>query len=206
MRTRCHRLIACTLLMGALAACGFHLRRAPEFPQQMRAIYLSGGAVTSSATSGGSEISSVILMRNLRRDLATDNTQVVDDPTLATALLKIISVKQGSSLLAISNTGQPLEYKVYYQVEFSLQVGNTMLIEPQDLILTRTYNYSVTDAIGNEEQEQGLSSAMAKDMARLIVFRIQAAAKSATQAPVTVAAPIKATVPPPAATTQPSTH
>ena len=189
-------LVACALLTGVLAACGFHLRRSPDLPPQMRMIYISGGA----------QASSVSLLRDLRRDLATENTQVVDDPTLATALLKIVNVSQGSKLLAISNTGQPLEYKVYYQVEFSLQVGNTMLIEPQDLTLTRTYNYSVTDAIGNEEQEQGLYGAMAKDMAQLIVFRIQAAARSATQMPVTVTAPAKATLRPPAAAMQPSAN
>ncbi len=157
----------------SLAACGFHLRRPPELPAQMRAIYISGGDVA--------------LARSLRRNLETGSSQVVDDLSQATAYLKIIQVRQYSTLLAVSNTGQPLEYRVVYQVEFSLLVGNTMLVEPQTLVLSRTYNYNISDAIGNQEQEQGLYSTMAVDMAQLITFRIEAAAKAALQPPVTPA-------------------
>lgn len=176
------------LLLGALTACGFHLRRSPDLPPQMRAIYISGD--------------SGILVRNLRRNLETGSSRVVDDPTQATALLKIIKVNQYNTLLAISNTGVPLEYKAYYQVEFSLQAGNNMVVEPQTLVLTRTYNYSISDAIGNQEQAQGLFNAMAADMAQLITFRIQAAAKAAL--PVT--GPAKVTVPAPPAATRLSGH
>lgn len=191
-------LMVCALLMGTLAACGFHLRRPADLPPQMRVIYISGSL-------GGNNTA---LLRSLRRDLATGNAQVVDDPTLATAILRIVNVTRGSSLLAISNTGVPLEYRVYYQAQFSLLVGSTMLIEPQTLVLTRTYNYSISDAIGNEEQEAGLYGAMAEDMAQLITFRIHAAAKAATRvpAPVTVAVPAKVTVQSPSAATRPPLH
>jgi LPS-assembly lipoprotein len=185
-------LVACAILLGTLSACGFHLRQAPILPPQMRAIYISGGE--------GS------LARYLRRDLATDNTQVVDDPTLATSVLRITGVSQTSNLLAISSTGVPLEYKVYYKAEFSLMVGNSMLVDPQTLVLTRTYDYNIANAIGNQEQEEALYGAMAVDMAQLIVFRIQAAARSATRVPVAVAAPAKMTVQAPSATTQPPNH
>ena len=196
MRARYSGLMACALLVGALAACGFHLRRPADLPPQMRVIYISGSL-------GGNNTA---LMRSLRRDLATGNTQIVDDPTQATSILRIENVSRSSSLLAISSAGTPLEYKVYYQAQFSLLVGNTMLIEPQTLVLTRTYNYSISDAIGNEEQEAGLYGAMAEDMAQLIAFRIQAAARSATRMPVTVVAPAKATLQAPPAVTRPPVH
>ena len=192
MRSAYPGLMAGVLLVGALSACGFHLRQAPVLPAQMRAIYISGAEGD--------------LARYLRRDLATDNTQIVDDLAQATAVLRITGVGRNSSLLAISSAGTPLEYKVYYRTEFSLMVGNSMLLEPQTLVLTRTYNYNIADAIGNEEQEEALYGAMAVDMAQLIVFRIQAAARSATQAPVTVAAPAKATLQAPPAVTRPPVH
>ena len=181
MRATHPGIAACLLLMGALTACGFHLRRSPELPPQMRAIYISGD--------------SGVLVRMLHRNLETGSSQVVDDPTQATALLKIIRVNQYSTLLAISNTGVPLEYKVSYEVQFSLLVGNVMLVEPQTLVLARTYNYNISDAIGNQEQEQGLYSTMAVDMAQLITFRIEAAAKAAMPAPVVTPAPARATAP-----------
>ena len=179
---------ACVLLLGALTACGFQLRQPPNLPPEMRAIYISGD--------------SSILVRNLRHNLETGSSRVVDDPTQATALLKIIKVNQYNTLLAISNTGVPLEYKAYYQAEFSLQAGNDMVVEPQTLVLTRTYNYSISDAIGNQEQAQGFFNARAADLAQLITFRFQAAAKAAL--PVT--APARVTAPAPPAATRPSVH
>ena len=191
MRAPYPGLVAAIVLASLLAACGFHLRRPPELPVQMRAIYISGGG------------NSAMLVRSLRRDLETGSSQVVDDATLATAYLKISRVNQYSTLLAISSTGVPLEYKVIYQVEFSLLVGNVMLIEPQTLLLSRTYNYNISDAIGNQEQEEGLYSTMAVDMAQLITFRIEAAAKAALQPPATPAPTRTTSSPPPAATHTP---
>lgn len=158
---------ALALLAVLLSACGFHLRRPPVLPAEMRAIYISGGSDDPA------------LLRDLRRALETDTSQVLDDATHATSLLNLIRTRRYSTLLAVSNTGVPLEYKVTYEVQFSLLVGNSMLIEPQTLVLNRTYNYNISDAIGNQEQEQGLYSIMSADMAQRITYRIQAAAQAA---------------------------
>lgn len=189
---RAAALAACFTALGLLAGCGFHLRRAPVLPPQLHALYIGGSASTN-------------LMRSLRRNLASDTTTIVDDPTLATAILDIRKASRSSTLLAISRSGQPLEYRVTYKLEFSLMVGNAVLIEPQTLALTRTYNYNVQDAIGNQEQEDALYNAMETDLAQLIVFRIQAAAANALP-PAVVPAPAKVTVPAPAAATASSSH
>lgn len=189
---RAAALTVCLAALSLLSGCGFHLRRAPVLPPQLHALYIGGSASTN-------------LMRSLRRNLASDTTTIVDDPTLATATLDIRKASRSSTLLAISRSGQPLEYRVTYRVEFTLMVGNAVLIEPQTLALTRTYNYNIQDAIGNQEQEDALETTMETDLAQLIVFRIQAAAKSALP-PVAVPAPAKATVPTPAAATASSRH
>ena len=176
---RAAALVACLGVLCLLVGCGFHLRRAPELPPQLHALYISGSISSN-------------LMRSLRRNLASDTTTIVDAPTLATAILDIRRASRSSSLLAISRTGQPLEYRVTYKLEFSLMVGNAILIEPQTLALTRTYNYNVQDAIGNQEQEEALESGMETDLAQLIVFRIQAAAKNALP-PAIAPAPAAAT-------------
>lgn len=176
-------LVACLMTLGVLAGCGFHLRRAAELPPQLHALYISGGSTS--------------LLRNLRRNLASDRTTIVDNPTLASAVLSISQASGSSTLLAISRSGQPIEYRVTYRVRFSLMVGNAVLIEPQTIALTRTYNYNIADAAGNEETEDALNNAMETDIAQLIVFRIQAAAKNAL---------LPIAVPAPAATTTSSSH
>jgi len=189
---RATALAACLMSLSFLAGCGFHLRRALTLPPQLHALYIGGSASST-------------LMRNLRRNLESGTTTIVDDPTLATAILDIRKASQSSTLLAISRSGQPLEYRVTYRVEFSLMVGNAVLIEPQSLALTRTYNYSVQDAIGNQEQEDALETAMETDLAQLIVFRIQAAAKNALP-PMVMPAPANTTLSAPAVATASPGH
>ena len=185
-------LSTCLMALCLLAGCGFHLRRASELPPQLHSLYITGAGSTS-------------LIRSLRRNLTSDSTTIVDDPTLASAILDINRAAGSSALLAVSSAGLPIEYRVTYTVQFSLMVGNAVLIEHQTIALTRTYNYNIQDAIGNEEQEQALYNGMQTDIAQLIVFRIQAAAKNAMP-PVVVPAPAKATVPAPAAATASSSH
>ena len=178
--------------LSLLAGCGFHLRRAAELPPQLHALYITGPGSSN-------------LMRNLRRNLASDTTTIVDDPTLASAVLDVSQASSSSTLLAISRSGQPIEYRVTYSVRFSLMVGNAVLIEPQTIALTRTYNYNIADAAGNEETEQALGNAMETDIAQLIVFRIQAAARNAMP-PAVAPVPAKTTVSAPAIATTSSSH
>jgi LPS-assembly lipoprotein len=179
----------CLLLPTLLAGCGFHLRQAPNLPPSMRHIYVAAPGQNGD------------LLRELRRSLASDNTEVMTTPEGATTTLSIISVIHDSRALAVNRRGQALEYQVSYEVEFSLLVQGAVILEPQTVTLTRNYAYSVSNAVGNEEQEQALEQAMAKDVSQFISFRMVAAAKSLPPGLATVAAPAAATRPEPAAAT-----
>jgi LPS-assembly lipoprotein len=179
----------CLLLPTLLAGCGFHLRQAPNLPPSMRHIY-----VAAPGQSGD-------LLRELRRSLASDDTEVLTTPEGATATLSIISVQRDSRALAVNRQGQAVEYQVSYRVEFSLLVQGAVILEPQTVTLTRNYAYSVSNAVANEEQEQALDQAMAKDVSQFISFRMVAAAKSLPPGLATMAAPATATRPVPAAAT-----
>ena len=156
-------LLSCILLSG----CGFHLRPPAQLPAAMQHTYIND--------SGGN----VELVRQLRRSLITPSTSVTDDATKATATLNILSARQYQRVLSVSNTGQPLEYQVAYQVQFSLaDAHGQTLIAPQTLTLTRNYNYDVANALGDVEQANVLYKAMEDNMAQLILFRLQALGRS----------------------------
>ena len=182
----------CLLLCGLLAGCGFHLRQAPELPPSMRKIYVAAPGHNGD------------LLRELRRSLASDHTEILDTPQLATTTLSIISVERTSRPLAVNGAGNPVEYQVTYTVEFSLIVDGTTILEPQTVTLNRNYAYSVANAVANEEQEQALNQAMAKDVSQFIAFRLAAAAKNLPPPAITRPAPPAASTPvPPAATAAP---
>lgn len=183
------KLPAIAALCLSLSACGFHLRQAPDLPPSMRKIY-----VAAPGQSGQ-------LLRELRRSLASDDTEILTTPEGATTTLSIISVTQVSRPLAVNRLGEAVQNQVTYTVEFSLIVDGATVLEPQTVDITRNYAYSVANAVANEEQEQALEAAMAKDVSQFIAFRIAAAAKNMPRASATVAAPVPATRPAPAAVT-----
>ena len=150
----------------SLSACGFHLRQAPDLPPQLHAIYIA-----SIGHNGD-------IIRELRRGLESDRTSIVADPTLATATLSIIRVSHDSRPFVLNVRGQPLQFQVAYQVEYTLVAGGVTLIAPETLVLTRNYNYKLSNAIGNEEQEEALFGQLSKDAAQLIIFRVEAVAKT----------------------------
>ena len=186
------------LLPAVLGACGLHLRTTPNLPPQMRVIYVSAPGQNAE------------LVRALRRNLASENTDVVLDPTNATATLSILHGSQYTRPLTFNNLGRPVEYEVAYHVEFSLIAGGVVIIEPQTITLKQSYNFSAFNAVGNEEQANAEYSVLAQEMARLMIFRIRAAAKNLAPAAATAMTPKAipappartATLPPPA-TTQP---
>lgn len=161
---------ACVLAFAValLAGCGFHLRQPAHLPAAMQHTYISDA--------GGN----VELVRQLRRSLITPATQVTDDATTATATLNILSARQFQRVLSVSNVGQPLEYQVAYQVQFSLtDAHGKILIEPQTLTLTRNYAYDIANTLGDTEQANVLYKSMEDNMAQLIMFRLQALGRSA---------------------------
>lgn len=175
------------ILPALLSACGFHLRRAPDLPPSMQRMYIAAPG------------SSGDLLRELRRDLASDDTQVLPTPEGATTIVSVISLTHSSRPLALGRSGQALLYQVEFDVEFSLTVQGAVILEPQTLTMTRNYTYKVANAIANEEQEQALSRAMAKDISQFIVTRVVAAARTLPRylmaVPGTRAAPASASTP-----------
>lgn len=172
---------AALLLSVLLAGCGFHLRRAPELPPQMRNLYIV------------SEGHNADLIRELRRGLESGTTTLAEDPTQAGATLSIINVIHSSQPLVLNSLGQPLVYQVGYSVEYTLVAGQVVLIPPEYRTLTRNYNYSVANTISDQEQEKVLYNVLAREMAQLIIFRLQAVAKSLPPVPVASPPPSHAT-------------
>ncbi len=148
------------------------------------------------------------LLRELRRDLGSNDTEILPTPLGATTTLNIIGVSHSSRPLALNRSGLPLEYQVTYHVEFSLSVQDETVLEPQTVDLRRNYTYSIANAITNEEQEKSLIDALSRDVAQFIVYRVVAAAHSLSPSlaavPVTAKAPAAASIIVPVITAPPA--
>lgn len=155
------------LLITGLAGCGFHLRNNSDLPAVMQRTYL--------VIPGGNDD----LVRELRRNLSTDTVSVTEDATKATATLTVLSAQRLRRVLSVNSVGRAVEQEVAYQVQFSLATPNGTLIKPQTLILKRNYAYDEANALGDAEQADVLYAALQRDMAQLILFRIEAIGRHA---------------------------
>jgi LPS-assembly lipoprotein len=86
-------------------------------------------------------------------------------------------------VLSVSARNIPREYEVYYAVTLSLRVGAESLISNETLVVTRAYTYDETQVLAKAAEEQIIRRALAEDLARRVMQRIQALGTTASVAP-----------------------
>ena len=150
------------LLALGITGCGFHLQGAGTLPSSMMRTFVATNEPHSEFT--------VSLTDVLRQRGAA----VLDEPEAGAALLNISLDETGQRVLSVSARNIPREYEVYYTITFSLNVGVESLIQRESLVATRSYTYDETQVLAKEAEEQILREALADDLARRVLQRIQA--------------------------------
>jgi LPS-assembly lipoprotein len=78
-------------------------------------------------------------------------------------------------VLSVSARNIPREYEIFYTVTFSLAADGAALIEPVSLVARRSYTFDETQVLAKDREERILRRALADDLARQVVRRIEAA-------------------------------
>jgi len=157
------------LLIGA--GCGFRLEGSGALPPELAKTYLATKAPRSE-----------FLLR-LTDALRLHGSDVVTARDQAQSVLEIVADQTGQRVLSVTANNIPREYEVYYTVTFSLQVGQQTLIDKESLVVTRSYTYDETQVLAKASEEQVLRRALAEDLARRVVRRIEALGATAAVAP-----------------------
>jgi LPS-assembly lipoprotein len=159
------RHVRVSVLLGsllALGACGFHLQGAGSLPPAMAQTYIESARPHSDF---------LLALTDVLRQRGSD---VLTAPNDAAAVLDITADDTGQRVLSVSARNIPREYEVYYRVTFSLQVGGQSLINGETLVVTRSYTYDETQVLAKAAEEEVLRHALAEDIARRVVQRIEA--------------------------------
>lgn len=146
--------------MLLVAACGFHLRGAPDIPPAMARTYIDAEDRYS------------LFYRKLAERLEQAGVELVDSRTAATAELVIHADETGQRVLSVSARNVPTEYEVYYTIYYSIVGGRSVLMEPQQKTLTRDYTYDETRVLGKAREEQLLREAIAEDLVRVVLIQL----------------------------------
>lgn len=146
--------------MAALAGCGFQLQGAVTTPQEMQRTYID------------TEDRHSPFYRELRRELNRAGVEVVDGPAEATATFTIYFDDTDQRVLSVSARNVPTEYEVYYTVQYGIVSGEQVLLEVQDLTLTRDYTYDATLVLGKASEQEQLRTAITRDLVRIVLKQI----------------------------------
>ena len=145
----------------AASGCGFHLQGAGTLPAEMARTFVDTDRPHSE------------FLESLTDVLRRRGAEVLEAPVPGAAVLDITLDETGQRVLSVSARNIPREYEVFYAVTFSLRVGAESLIDNESLVVTRSYTYDETEVLAKAAEEQILREALAEDLARRVMQRIQ---------------------------------
>ena len=153
---------------SVLSACGFALRKAPEF-------------AFSTLFSGLPESSPLGV--ELRRSLnATGKVRVISDVrqlSEAQVILDVLLDQREKVVLSLNSKGQVREFQLRLRVRFKLRtLGGKELIPATELLLQRDINFSETQVLAKEAEEALLYRDMQSDIVQQLMRRLAAVDKA----------------------------
>jgi LPS-assembly lipoprotein len=161
----------CISGMGALSACGFHLRQSAALPAPMQQqVYLN--------VSGGGE-----LPRDLARALNVRKVQVLNESAPGLAELDV-KAQFRTDVLTSTGFARVGEYAVRYHVDFSLKDSSGTVVLPQQSIdLSHEFTFDPFQAIGTAAQTEVIERDLTREMSDAILRRLEAAGRKGTLVP-----------------------
>ena len=157
-----------------LAGCGFHLQGAGTLPPAMGRTYITARNAHSD------------FLAALTDTLRQRGADVLRAPDTSAAELDIAADESGQRVLSVSARNIPREYEVFYSVTFSLKVGGKPVVDHETLVVTRSYTFDETQVLAKAAEEEVLRRALAEDLARRVMRRIETAGNAPAGAPAVV--------------------
>ena len=155
-------LLLAMLALATLAGCGFHLRGNAPLPAALATPWVETADHYSPLYAA--------LIRQLRNAGARPAASAQD----ASAVIRLLADETGRELLTVTAENKPGEYEVFYTVAYSASAGGAELLPRQELTLTRNYGYDETAVLAKEHEEQALRTALAEELASLMLRRLAA--------------------------------
>jgi LPS-assembly lipoprotein len=157
------RLLAAGALLPALGACGFQLRRAPDFAFDTM---LLGAPANSSL---GNELKRTIA--------ASGRVQVLDPAQLARAqvVLDLLAEQREKVVVGLNATGQVREFQLRTRVRFRLRTpAGKELIPDTELLQQRDISFNESAVLAKESEENLLYRDMQTDLVQQLMRRLAA--------------------------------
>lgn len=149
---------------SVLSGCGFQLRGATRRTSlPFRTIYIGFPE--------GSPLG-IELRRYIR---ASGDTQVIDDPKAAQAVLEVLNERREESVLSLNSQGRIRELSLFYHFSFRVRdASGKQLLAPTDIVLKRDMSFNEAQVLAKEGEKAMLYRDMQSDLVQQILRRLAA--------------------------------
>jgi LPS-assembly lipoprotein len=152
------------LFVLACSGCGFHLEGGSTMAVGLQQVYIQTADPYTP------------FLRAFQQRVRQRGGRVVNSREDADVVLAILQDETGQRVLSVSARNLPREYEVYYLLNFSVRGPKGPALEAQALDLTRSYTFDETQVLGKRSEEEILRKALADDLARQVMTRIDTTA------------------------------
>jgi LPS-assembly lipoprotein len=159
MRLRASVAVLAWLVLAA--GCGFRLQGSVGLPAGVRSVYLSVP----------DDLSPVAV--ELRRSLQRAGATVVPVAGSADAVIRVLEDRMGRRVLAVSARNTPTEFEIFYVLEYAIDRAGQPAALSQRYELTRNLSFDESLLLAKDHEEEILREAMARDLADLVLRRLE---------------------------------
>jgi LPS-assembly lipoprotein len=150
------------LLIASLSACGFHLRGAADMA--FSTIHIQGNTL--------------IISKNLKRNLALNGVKVLDSAEGAELLLEMVGEESEKRILSLAGRGTVNEFELYYRVHYRTRLaGEALWTKTQTVEARRDYTYDDSQLLAKQGEEKRLNEDMQKSVLNGLVRRLSSLKK-----------------------------
>lgn len=148
--------------MLTLSACGFHLQGREPLAPTLRRVYIAAADSQSDFTEA------------LRASLRASGAEIVSDEKAAGTVLHIATDELTQKVLAVSSRNLPREYELTYHVIVSAAAGERVLMDRQELALSRNFTFDEREVLAKEHEREQLRAELARELAATLLQRLRA--------------------------------
>ena len=150
------------LLAITLTGCGFHLRGSAQLPFKTLNIALPE--------------SSALRASMARTITSASETQIVDDPRQAQAVLTVLGDEQAKRILSLNSAGRVREYELVRKFTFQVTDNAGQSLVPRgQIVMRRDLTFDDDQVLSKESEEALLWRDMETDLLQQLLRRLAAA-------------------------------
>ena len=145
-----------------LSGCGYHLAGKADLDPVFESSHVSH-------QHGGSAIAQLLI-----EQFKVNGVKLVDQEN-ASALVDVLYERREKEILSVDEDGKVREYELILLVGVDVRnADGKKLMNNQKIRLTRDFLFDINDVLGKGSEENKIYQEMREDVARLILYRLQA--------------------------------